>query len=98
MKELAGTIQLKVRGSLVQIDLTIPGKSVRPKEMIPVFQRMCDKLVGNSVAQSEAEGNPISCRAGCGACCSQLVPLSEGEARYIAGVVAAMPAERQAAV
>jgi len=40
-------------------------------------------------------GKAISCRAGCGACCRQLVPVSELEALHLAHVVEAMPADRR---
>ncbi|MEO7096092.1 MAG: YkgJ family cysteine cluster protein, partial [Polyangiales bacterium] len=40
----------------------------------------------------------ISCKAGCGACCRQLVPLSPPEAWMIADVVRSMPEERRTAV
>jgi len=40
-------------------------------------------------------GKTISCRAGCGACCRQLVPVSELEALHLAHIVEAMPADRR---
>ena len=45
-----------------------------------------------------ARGEAISCKAGCGACCRQLVPVSETEAHHLRDVVEAMPEPRRAAV
>jgi len=98
VKEISGTIQLKVRGELVQIDLTIPADPVRPSAMIPAFQSMTNALVGQAIGRTDAEGKPVSCNAGCWACCRHLIPLTEGEAHYLAGVVNAMPAQRRAEV
>jgi Fe-S-cluster containining protein len=55
-------------------------------------------MIELAVIAAENEGRSVSCRAGCGACCRQLVVISLAEARILAEVVAAMPAERQAIV
>jgi Fe-S-cluster containining protein len=41
-------------------------------------------------------GEPISCKAGCGACCRQLVPLNIFEAEALTDWIQTLPAERQA--
>jgi Fe-S-cluster containining protein len=51
-----------------------------------------------ALAQARAQGRTVSCRAGCGACCRQLVAISAVEAAALAELVAAMPPERQRAV
>ena len=45
-----------------------------------------------------ARGETISCRAGCGACCRQPVPLSEIEIYHLADVVESMPEPRRSDV
>ena len=51
-----------------------------------------------TVARAQKEGRAISCRAGCGACCRQLVAISVVEARGLADLVARLPPERQAVI
>ena len=43
----------------------------------------------------ERSGASISCRAGCGACCRQVVPITETEARHVRDLVEAMPEPRR---
>src|SRR5262249_44693347 len=40
----------------------------------------------------------ISCKAGCGACCRQLVPISEVEARNIGELVNSLPEPRRSQI
>src|SRR5262249_20241959 len=51
-----------------------------------------------AVKAVEEKGKTISCKAGCGACCRQLVPISETEARRIADLVEELPEPRRAVV
>jgi len=46
-----------------------------------------------SAAWASENGKAISCRAGCGACCRQVVPVSELEALHLAHLVESMPAD-----
>jgi Fe-S-cluster containining protein len=55
-------------------------------------------LVGMGVSVAEQCGEKVSCKAGCGACCRQLVPITETEARNIADVVDAMPEPRRTTI
>lgn len=73
----------------------VPAEPIRPAELLPVLHEFNDALIGAAVAQVEAQGKRISCRAGCGACCRQIVPISETEARYLADLIAAMPDDQR---
>lgn len=55
-------------------------------------------MSARAVARVEAEGKTISCRAGCGACCRQAVPIAASEARAVARHVAAMPEPRRSII
>ena len=46
----------------------------------------------------EAKGREISCKKGCGACCSQPVPVAEIEAYQIAELVENLPEPRRTEV
>jgi Fe-S-cluster containining protein len=73
----------------------LPDEPLRPVELLPIIFSLTDAVVSIWESQATANGEKISCRAGCGACCRQLVPISELEALHLAQVVAAMPPERR---
>jgi Fe-S-cluster containining protein len=95
---MTGTIGFKVGGIPVQMDMTIPANPVHPRRMLPVFRQMTHAFVDMGVENDLAEGRSVSCKAGCGACCRQLVPISEIEARELNDLVEAMPAERRTTI
>jgi Fe-S-cluster containining protein len=66
--------------------------------LLPFAQQLTNELTSASIKHVESQGKKISCQAGCGACCRQLVGISLVEARDLARVVAEMPAERQAII
>ncbi len=73
----------------------VPAEPIRPVDLLPVLQELNDALIGAAVEQVESQGRRVSCRAGCGACCRQIVPISEIEARSLAELIAAMPEDRR---
>jgi Fe-S-cluster containining protein len=72
----------------------LPDEPIRPVDLLPILQGFSNAIVSGAISEDE----PVSCRAGCGACCRQLVPISETEAFYLAEVIDAMPPDRKAAV
>ena len=66
--------------------------------MLPVFQGLTDQFVDHAVQTARSEGREVSCKAGCGACCRQLVPIAEAEAHGIARLVAELPEPRRRVV
>jgi Fe-S-cluster containining protein len=95
---ISGRISLRVSGEVVDFELEAPDGPAKLRTLLPIFQGFTDELVSRGVAKAVGEGRSISCRAGCGACCRQPVPVSEPEAHALAAVVAAMPEPRQAEV
>ena len=55
-------------------------------------------LAEGAGARAAREGRTVSCRAGCGACCRQLVPIAAAEARALARVVRSLHEPRQTVV
>src|SRR3954452_14567171 len=78
--------------------MSVPTGLSRPDDLLPLARALSDALVGETVRDVERSGECISCKAGCGACCRQLVAISEVEARRIARVVEQLPEPRRAAV
>jgi Fe-S-cluster containining protein len=82
----------------MRLALTVPSGPARVDDLLPVFRGLADAVVGVGVRKVEHEGARVSCRAGCGACCRQPVPVSESEARALGRLVDAMPEPRQTVV
>lgn len=82
----------------LQAKMTVPTGATRLRQLLPMVESMTDAMV-STAAQAEADqGRPISCKKGCGACCRQLVPISEVEARHIREVVSKLPEPRRTTV
>ena len=87
--------ELKLGEKGIHAALTVPGEPVPARRMLPLFQGLADQVVGVAVAEVEQAGREVSCKAGCGACCRQVVPLSRTEAHQIRALVDAMPEPRR---
>ncbi len=98
MEWITGNIVINIHGQPLEMQMTVPAKPVKPHRMLPVFHQMANAFVGISSDGMGAEGKTISCKAGCGACCRQPVPLAEIEAYQLAELVAQMPEPRQSII
>lgn len=76
----------------------LPIAPVRGRRMLPMFQDLASQIVGAAAGDVEEKGETVSCKAGCGACCRQVVPISGAEARQIRAIVSALPEPRRSAV
>ncbi len=79
----------------IEASVFVPVAPVRVVELLPLMFAFTDALVAAATDQSEAAGKKVSCRAGCGACCRQLVPISHSEARHLAEGIEQMPPDRR---
>jgi Fe-S-cluster containining protein len=90
-------VDLAILGRPYRLELAAPPGPVRPIRMLPVLQTLTDEIVRRAERAVVEQGKTVSCRAGCGACCRQIVPIGETEARHLAALVdAAPPARRDA--
>ena len=92
------TLELAVAGRPVRVKLTVPPGRIRPIKLLPQLQILSNALVGAAVEVAEAKGEHISCRAGCGACCRQFVPITTIEAHHLRRLVERMPQPRKQAI
>jgi Fe-S-cluster containining protein len=92
---VTGNVDLKVGVYRLKANLTVPAGPTSLRMMLPVIQGFANGLVDVAVKSIEDKGKTISCKAGCGACCRQLVPISETEARAIAHLIETMPEQRR---
>ena len=98
MGEVNVRVGMKVWDEPVELEMTLPAGPTRLEPLLPVFHKLADGLVEMGARRAEAEGRTVSCRKGCGACCRQLVPIGEGEARRIGRLVDEMPEPRRAEI
>jgi Fe-S-cluster containining protein len=86
---------LKVGERQLQATAQIPAGNVRIADLLPVLRKFNDAVIGVAVADATDAGEAISCRAGCGACCRQPVPIGEAEAVALLEWADALPVEQQ---
>ena len=80
----------------VSVNFRLGQQTVR--ELLPIARDVAQHITGMAIETVERQGRTISCRAGCGACCRQLVVISLVDAQSLADLVASMPRERQAVI
>lgn len=97
-EERSATIELAVAGRKLQLTISASTGPSRPVELLPLIHSLSNAFAAITVETVEEMGRKISCKAHCGACCRQLVPISEIEARGIAAVVEAMPEPRRSEI
>ena len=91
-------VNLKIAGAQVRLGLTVPTAPVRAGAILPVFRSLAEAIEADVASDLEKQGKRISCRAGCGACCRQLVPVTQVEARHLAELVGGFPEPRRSTV
>ena len=92
---VTGSIALRIAAHVFNIEVTVPSGPVPLTDILPVYHGVANAVVEIAEARVARAGETISCRAGCGACCRQSVPVSPSEARALARLVDALPQPRQ---
>jgi len=92
---LEGDFALSISGEAAAFHVEVPDGPTTLEALLPVFQGLSNEIARRAAVKAVSAGERISCRAGCGACCRQAVPVAEAEARHIAALVAAMPEPRR---
>lgn len=70
--------------------LSTPAAVRRADDLLPEARALVDRSAELRIADTE---RPISCRAGCSACCSQPVPVSSAELRSVQAAIDQLPAD-----
>ncbi|MEZ5354069.1 MAG: YkgJ family cysteine cluster protein [Bryobacteraceae bacterium] len=89
---------VKSGGQSAEVVLTLPVLPVRPSRLLPALRILTDTAVQAAESAAAERNQTIRCYKGCGACCSQMVPLRRMEARRMAVMVDRMPEPRKSAV
>jgi Fe-S-cluster containining protein len=91
-------VELTVFGGTLKAGIPVPAQPVSTREMVPVFRAVAEAVIHLSVRAAQEQGRSVSCCAGCGACCRQLVPVSQTEARMLLDLIEAMPEPRRTTI
>lgn len=95
---VTGKIGFDLNGVPLEFEVTVPAAPVKPQRMLPIFQQITSAFADGAAEACESQGQPISCKAGCGACCRQPVPISEAEVYRLAELVEAMEEPRRSEI
>jgi Fe-S-cluster containining protein len=91
-------VHLEVLGETREVSFSVRIDACTVTDMLPAAREVSRTVTAAAIAKAEAAGLEVSCRRGCTACCRHLIPISVVEAAALAERVAAMPADRRAAV
>ncbi len=89
---------LAINGEPLAMAAEVPTSPTNLTQLLPVLNSLEDALLAEVVSHVQADGRSISCRAGCGACCRQMVPLSIFEAEALSNWISTLPEDRQQAL
>jgi Fe-S-cluster containining protein len=92
------TAAITVSGKRLELAMSVPAGPTKPLRMLPLFHSLTETFVGVAEANARDSGLEVSCRKGCGACCRQLVPISETEAYHLRDLVTDLPEPRRSEV
>jgi Fe-S-cluster containining protein len=95
---ITGEVTLTVAGEAMTVEVTVPTANTAVADLLPLFRGLTNALVDRATVRDTATGRSVSCRAGCGACCRQAVPIAPSEARALAALVDALPEPRRSRV
>lgn len=82
----------------METNVTVPSGPTRLRQMLPMVQDLSDSMVSAVCQDVEKHGQSVSCKKGCGACCRQMVPISQVEARAIRDLVDRLPEPRRSEI
>lgn len=91
-------VQLGIAGQTHEFSIPVTVGPARVVDLLPAARELANQEAAANIARAESAGKRISCCAGCGACCRQLVAISVVEAQGLADLVDRLPAERQAVI
>jgi Fe-S-cluster containining protein len=90
------SFSLRIAGGFLHTKAVVPGGHTTLTQLLPIIQGLENNIVAKIDQEAVAAGSPISCKAGCGACCRQLVPVSLFEAEALTEWIATLPADERA--
>ena len=92
---VTANFDLKIVDDVLSMEASVPDARISALEMMSVFQKITNQTVAYSIELTERTGRKISCKAGCGACFKQPVPVTLLEAEHLNQLVKKMPEQQQ---
>lgn len=89
---------LPIGNDSLNASVQLPAGRTTLTQLLPIIQNLENAIVERIGEDADRLGRPISCRAGCGACCRQMVPISIFEAEALSNWIATLPEDRVAAL
>jgi Fe-S-cluster containining protein len=77
-------LKLPTAAGHTSVSVQVPRGPMRLAGLVPLAQMFTNLFVDKALEVEKKEGLRVSCRAGCAACCRQLVPVSAPEAFHLA--------------
>ena len=90
--------KLRLAGRSFDAEARVPREPIRVVDLLPVLQPLAAMVVEAALPAAGGGARALSCRAGCGACCRQPVPIAESEAVLLAELIAGLPERRRRVV
>jgi hypothetical protein len=78
--------------------IAAPAGPTRLIQLLPLANALSDGVTRMAEQALEKQGEKVTCRKGCAACCRSMVPISQVEARRIGELVANLPEPRRGQV
>jgi Fe-S-cluster containining protein len=91
-------VHLEVFGQTRTIEMQVAVGDCNALDAIPTARAISAEVTAASLEKVAEAGEEVSCRAGCAACCRQLVPIATIEATALRDLLDRMPAERAAVI
>jgi Fe-S-cluster containining protein len=92
---ISANLRMMVGPLRVETRLEVSPRPIKPQQALPTLMRLVNAVVEETEKEVERKGLRVSCAKSCGACCRQLVPVSDVEAHHLRAVVDAMPPARR---
>jgi Fe-S-cluster containining protein len=95
---VTASVEFAVGGAQLSAELPVPRGPARIRDLLLVFRGLTETFTELGVEVAAAHGEQVTCRRGCGACCRQLVPIAEAEARHLSELIQNLPSARRQTV
>jgi Fe-S-cluster containining protein len=82
-------------GTVGPARIDVCDEPVRLSDLAQPIQALASGVADLAIKRVSREGQSLSCRAGCGVCCCQLVPLAPAEAFYLVERLLTLPLDER---
>lgn len=97
-RRVTADLRLAGDGWELRAKVTVPAGPTTPAALLPTLQSLAGAIADSAARAVEEAGAAVSCRAGCSACCRQLVPVSAAEAAALRAHLDSLPEPRRSGI